>query len=137
MDYVLVAALFAVAIPLLVRAWRCDRSRILYGSLPVLAGVAYIGASLFFYGCCGEALAMVIFNIYMFALGLFTIMAGIRNGHLGALNGGMAILIAVIVARFFDCDFSFVARGVAFIIIGIGFLVVNLLMVRKNKGGAQ
>jgi hypothetical protein len=49
----------------------------------------------------------------------------------------MLILTAVLVARFFDSDLGFVARGVAFILIGVGFLSANLVMVRKSKGGAQ
>ena len=131
LDYVLTAALLAAVVPLLVTAWRRDRARIVYGIMPVLVVMAYALASL----ARGEVAAMVLFNLYMFALGLFTIVAGIRGGRLGALNGGMVIVTAVLVARFFDSDLGFIARGVAFILIGIGFLVANLVMVKKGKGG--
>jgi hypothetical protein len=132
LDYVLTGALLVAAVALLVAAWRRDRARIVYGIMPVLATVAYALACLVIAG-----VPMLLFNVYMFALGLFTISAGIRGGRLGTLNGGMLILTAVLVARFFDSDLGFVARGVAFILIGVGFLAANLVMVRKSKGGAQ
>ena len=52
------------------------------------------------------------------------------------VNGGMLILAAVILARFFDADLGFIARGVAFIALGAGFLAVNVVMMQK-RGAAK
>ena len=60
---------------------------------------------------------------------------GLRTRRMGTINAGMLILAAVIVSRFFDADIGFVLRGVAFIILGIGFLVTNLVLMRRQ--GAQ
>lgn len=133
LDYVLIAVLIASVVPLLAAAWQRDRRRVLYGAMPVLAIAAYAVSAI----TGGELVAMVTFNLYMLALGLFTIVAGIRGGRLATLNGGMVILTAVLVARFFDSDLGFIARGVAFILIGTGFLAANLVMVKKSKGGVQ
>ena len=47
-----------------------------------------------------------------------------------------SLLAALIVTRFFDANVSFVVRGVAFIILGIGFLGANLLLSQRGKGAA-
>jgi hypothetical protein len=60
----------------------------------------------------------------------------VRSHGLGVMNAGMTILSALILCRFFDADIGFVARGVAFIVIGAGFLLANLMMLRK-RGAAQ
>jgi uncharacterized membrane protein len=78
--------------------------------------------------------AMLLLNAYLFALGVGPLVAGLGAQSLGMVNGGMLILAAVILARFFDADLGFIARGVAFIALGAGFLAVNVVMMRK--GGA-
>ena len=62
-----------------------------------------------------------------------------RSGEtrIGTVNAGMIILGALIVARFFDVDMGFVVRGIAFILLGIGFLATNLILMKRAKGGAQ
>jgi len=80
---------------------------------------------------------LLLFNAYMFALGVGTIVWGVREGAIGIVNGGMIILTALIVARFFDSDMGLIARGVAFILIGIGFLVTNLILIKRGKAHPQ
>jgi hypothetical protein len=63
------------------------------------------------------------------------LMIGIRTNSLGVINTGMFMLAALIVARFFDSEINFVIKGVVFIFIGIGFLVTNVVILRR-KGGA-
>jgi hypothetical protein len=79
--------------------------------------------------------AAVLFDVYLFALGLGTLIAGVRERQLGVVNGGMLVLAALILARFFDSDLGFVVRGVAFIVMGGLFLTTNLVLM-KWKGAA-
>lgn len=83
-----------------------------------------------------KAIAVVLFNLYLCALGIGTLVIGLKERKLSVVNTGMAVLSSVIWCRFFDADLGFVQRGVAFIAIGIGFLATNLLMLHW-KGDAQ
>jgi hypothetical protein len=44
----------------------------------------------------------------------------------------MLVIAALALARFFDSDFEFVVRGIAFIVIGVGFLVTNLIVFKRR-----
>ena len=81
--------------------------------------------------------SQVLFNVYLFGLGLGALIAGIRSHKLGSVNAGLLTLAASILARFFDSDLSFLARGLAFILIGIGFLATNIVMLRRKGTVAQ
>ena len=134
LDYGLAILLPAIAIGLLVMAFRRrDRSHLLFGILPVITVAAY---SLAAWGDA-EFPAMLLFNIYVFVLGLRTVIVGIRKSRIGTVNAGMVIQGALNVARFFDVDLGFVTRGIAFILLGIGFLATNLVLMKRAKGGAQ
>ena len=49
------------------------------------------------------------------------------------------MVVAFIVARFFDTDMSYLYRGLTFIVLGSGFLAANVIMVRafRRSGEAQ
>jgi uncharacterized membrane protein len=127
------AALFPVAaIALWVRSWtRRAWSEVMIGAVPVLAVFGWASAM---YGA--EVVGPVLFNLYLFALGIGTLAMGLRSRRLGTVNAGMVVLAAVILCRFFDSDLGFMVRGVAFILIGIGFLTTNLVLL-KWKGAKQ
>jgi hypothetical protein len=110
---------------------RGDLSRILYAILPVLVIVGMILSAV------NEMLAAGLFNLYTLALGVGTIISGIRGSRLGMINGGMIVVIALIVTRFFDCEVGLVVRGVFFIVLGAGFLTTNLVLAKRMKGGAE
>jgi hypothetical protein len=76
--------------------------------------------------------AMLLLNAYLFALGVGTLVAGLGERSLAMVNAGMLILAALILSRFFDADLGFIARGVAFIALGAGFLFVNVVMMRRG-----
>ena len=100
----------------------------LIGAVPLLAIVAYFvrGQSSF--------LPWMIFNLYLFVLSLSQIIVGLRNSNLAVLNKGMLILAILIIARFFDSDISFVIKSLVFIIVGIGFLVTNVIFAPRIGG---
>jgi hypothetical protein len=77
-------------------------------------------------------LPSLLLNLFGLALGLFTLIRGVRAGRIYEANLGMLIVAALAIARFFDSDFEFVVRGIAFIAIGLGFLVTNLIVFKRR-----
>jgi hypothetical protein len=82
-------------------------------------------------------IAALAFNLVLFGVGLATIAHGARHQHLGTVNLGMVVIAALVVVRFFDAEIGFVAKGLAFIVVGIGFLVANLIMSRRLKRAGE
>ncbi|MBM3861508.1 MAG: DUF2157 domain-containing protein [Verrucomicrobia bacterium] len=120
------------AVALWVAAWRRrEVSELLLGAMPVLA---VIGQALAVHDM--EVAAAVLFNVYVLVVAVTLIASGVKVQRLGIINAGMLLLSALILCRFFDADLGFVARGIAFILIGTGFLVTNLVLLRR-KGAAQ
>lgn len=77
--------------------------------------------------------SVVLVNILIFVTGIFTIRKGAKQNHLGILNFGLFIIIALVVCRFFDTDLSFILRGLLFVIVGVGFFVTNYRMLKKRR----
>jgi hypothetical protein len=74
----------------------------------------------------------LLLNFLGLALGIFTLLRGVRAGRIYEANLGMLIIAALAIARFFDNDFEFVVRGIAFIAIGLGFLVTNVILFKRK-----
>ncbi|MBU0679725.1 MAG: DUF2157 domain-containing protein [Verrucomicrobia bacterium] len=129
-DYVLAFVLPCAAAVLLVSSVRRKKSSsILYGCLPLIAIAAYaIGSAADSY-----LAAQMMFNAYLFILGLATVISGFRRMTLRIINGGLFILIALIAARFFDSNLPFIVRGLVFIALGTIFLVANIIVSRKRR----
>lgn len=72
-------------------------------------------------------------NLMVLALGINTIMVGVRNEHLGLLNFGLLIIAALILGRFFDTNASYLIRGLVFAVLGISFFLANFLMLKNQK----
>jgi hypothetical protein len=99
----------------------------LWCSAPVIAAVGYpLVAS-----TNNEIIGTVLFNLYLFVLGLGTLVVGLRDQEIAIVNAGMVILAVLIVVRFFDSEIAEIVKGLAFIAVGAGFLVANLILVRK------
>jgi len=97
-------------------------------SFPLFALASFVFAA--FYD--GDLINALLFNVYMLALGLAYLVQGCRHTQLRLVNYGMAILGLLLVTRFFDSDFGFLARGIAFILMGSAFLATNLIMARRK-----
>jgi uncharacterized membrane protein len=97
----------------------------LIGALPIVtaAGCLLAGHS--------ATAPMLLFNLYILAISVALLAAGLRAHRLGVVNAGMVVLSGLILCRFFDADIGFVARGLAFIVVGAGFLIANLVLLRK------
>ncbi len=108
-----------------------DAARTFLGAMPIFVALGLALTSL------GHPFAaMLLLNVYLFALGVGWLVEGLGAQSLPMVNGGMLILAAVILAQFFDADIGFIARGVAFIVLGAGFLAVNVVMMRR-RGAAS
>lgn len=79
------------------------------------------------------AVVTVIANLSGLAVGVLACAEGVRRTAFGLANGGLLLIAAIAVARFFDTGLPFVARGVGFIVVGSGFLYVNLRLVRRRR----
>lgn len=99
-------------------------NQIILGIAPIIAIIGY----------SVQPLAMILFNIYFFALSLERILSGIRLKHLRIVNSGLLLLAILIMVRFFDSAINFVLKGLVLIVIGVGFLVTNIILIRR-KGG--
>jgi uncharacterized membrane protein len=124
----------AVVLPLgaiAAMAFLLDRRRhrlpFLWGlSVPVMAVVWPIAAS-------ADAVwpGVVAFNLLLFVVGLATLAEGVRRQNLAVVNLGMLVVALLVVVRFFDSEFGFIFKGVAFILVGIGFLAANVVLSRS------
>ena len=75
----------------------------------------------------------LLINVAVLALGVFTLLRGVRRDSLFSMNEGAVLIAALVVCRYFNDDYGFVARGVAFIMIGCGFLVMNWIVMNRRR----
>lgn len=137
-EYLFTAALPLTAVCLLVTCHRRGKpANMIFGVAPIVAGVAFAISAPRDWPLPG----LVIFNAYLLVLSVGSIATGLRKGQLAIVNGGMALLTAQILIRFFDSDMSFLTRGIAFIALGACFLLVNVVLLRTKaktlQGGAS
>ena len=78
--------------------------------------------------------AATLISFYLLALCIGIVWKGVKETRFGVLNMGMLMLAALILLRFFDSNYSFIVRGLVFILLGVSFLAVNVIMARR-KGG--
>jgi hypothetical protein len=107
---------------------RQELTRILFGAMPVVAIIGYA----LVHAYQARLPGMVLCNGYMLVLGVAVLVRGVQARRLGTINGGMVILAALIVSRFFDADLSLTVRGVVFIVLGVAFLGANLVVMRQK-----
>lgn len=81
--------------------------------------------------------AVVLINLVIFAIGIFTIRDGVKQNNLVTLNSGMLIITALIISRFFDVNLSFIGRGILFVLVGAGFIAANYWMLKKRNKNEQ
>ena len=131
-DWPLIAAFTTIGIIAYILSSRVRRP---FEQWPYPEGSALFLIS-FIVGTFSPALAAILMNIALLVLGVFTVKHGTERGSLRRMNLGLTILSATIFMRFFDSDLNFVVRGLLFIGVGVGFLFMNLRMVRqRNKQG--
>lgn len=134
-------ALFFPAAAIGLAAWGFARGKVFYSlsaaCIPIVAALARLIA-----GLAPELdrssdnryafVAAVLFNLYALVLGIELLARGIRVGSVTRANFGLLVIAALALARFFDSDLSFVARGIGFIAVGAGFLIANMIFFRQR-----
>lgn len=126
----IVVAGFAVAIAVLaVRALRRRAVLLLAMALPVLAiGVLRIAENL-----GATALLVIAVNVYVLGIGVLLIREGLRVRELRTVSSGLTLLAALVLLRFFGSEWPFVVRGLAFVVVGAGFLGANFYLRRRLR----
>jgi hypothetical protein len=80
-----------------------------------------------------EIAGWIAFNVWLLAIGSLTLIEGVRTLRLGTANRGLLTLAALVVARFFDTDLSFLWRGIGFVTLGIACLALNFWLMRRVR----
>lgn len=107
-----------------------------FGPALVLSIFPFLAVLCFFLATtvsAGHFLSGILFNLFMFGLGTAYLIDGCKKTRLRDVNFGMLLLGLLILTRFFDGDFGFLARGFAFISIGVSFLLVNRFIFRRRN----
>jgi uncharacterized membrane protein len=76
--------------------------------------------------------AAILLDVYALGLGVELIARGLRARSTARTNFGLLVIAALGTARFFDSDLSFVTRALGFIVIGVGFLLTNVVLFKKR-----
>jgi len=106
------------------------------------AALALLGAnavSVLIYGLVharvSDELLALLASAALLLLGGALLALGLRAQSASLANKGLGVLTVLFVARFFDSELSFVARGIGFVALGIAFLVINMMLSRKRAEG--
>lgn len=78
-------------------------------------------------------LSVICSNLLLLAISISLILRGNHELDLRLLNIGLAIILILIIARFFDFDIPFIVRGIIFIVLGIAFFMANYGIIQKRK----
>ncbi len=77
--------------------------------------------------------SIILVNLLLLALGISIVLEGSRKNHLGILNYGLLIILALVLCRFFDEELSFILRGLLFLGTGIAFWLANYRLIKKRR----
>jgi hypothetical protein len=78
-------------------------------------------------------LLALLFNAYVLAMGVALIRTGLAQSRLRLAQSGVAVLALLILLRFFDSGLPFSLRGLAFILVGGGFLGASVWLRRQLR----
>ena len=88
---------------------------------------------LFLMGNQFTALNCVLYNVLFLAMGIYYLRNGIKEHALLKTNFGLLMVVLLINIRVYDLDINTAFKGAVFVLIGIGFLVVNYIIFKKNR----
>ena len=100
---------------------------------PFIGWVFLLMIPLYILGQFAPGTVAVLVNIILLFIGISYIQRGGDKNSLGLLNYGLLIITALIIARFFDTNISFVLRGILFVLVGAGFFAANYWLLQKRK----
>jgi uncharacterized membrane protein len=129
-DYVVCLVLPILVVLVTLKTWRAEPVLTLtWAAFPFIASLGYAAVVL----SDSAGVAQVLINVYMALAGCAFLASGLRSGALASANYGMLMIALLAIARFFDSDLGFVLRGILFILAGIFFLALNLVMLRRQR----
>lgn len=117
-------------VAVLARTWRTLHRMDLIWSAGGLLGVVVVGLSAL---RLPLGLGVTIFNLICATLAALTLRRAVVERDTSRLNAGWLFLSALIVVRFFDSELSYLARGLVFIALGLGFLGLNIWSRRRTQ----
>lgn len=79
------------------------------------------------------AFGTLCFNLYLLGVSIACVVHGVKSQQAGLFNGGVALFSLLLLMRFVDSDLDFIAKGIAFILIGMMFLGVNVWYSKSIK----
>ncbi|MCK5769153.1 DUF2157 domain-containing protein [Algiphilus sp.] len=125
---VLLAASGAALLALVALALRRGERLRLAPIAPVVAVwttmlVAFAGAAL--------AVAVLVANLFVLGAGMVLLREGVRGNDLRRAHAGLAVIAVLTLMRFLDGEWSFSARGVAFLAVGVAFLAASAWLRRR------
>ncbi|MFA5941994.1 MAG: DUF2157 domain-containing protein [Sinimarinibacterium sp.] len=128
-NWAFLAAGLALLVVLAWRAWQRGAHRLALQMLP--AALFALAA-----GIDGRALAVLfalLMSAYVLVLGLATIRHGMQTRQSGLATRGLGLIALLVLLRFVDTEWSFTARGVAFVLCGATFIAVHLWLRRRIR----
>lgn len=128
--YGFVGLLMAANLLLLVRM---ARSHEWLTFMPGMSGLLLLIGMIACNLCGAHEISGLIANIIGFFGGVAVMLLAIRQEKIIEMNFGMLLAALIIVFRFFDSEYSFTVKGVAFILVGVLFLAINWMMFRKFR----
>lgn len=124
----LMGAVFVVALKKQLMMWQ----QVLYASIPLAfllldyifsRGVSALAHNVVFWGM----------NIFIILVGMTMSIQARSQGRVGKMNIALILVMAVVFARFFDADDSFLTRGILFVLAGCVLFVFNYYYVKRVK----
>ena len=103
---------------------RLDGKRLLTGLLVLLPFLRFIDG-------IEPYILRGIFNAFMGVYGLVLLIDGYKRNKLLVFNGGLAAIALLAVCRFCDSDLGLIFRSLGLILIGLGFVIANIVFNRK------
>ncbi|MBP9866035.1 MAG: DUF2157 domain-containing protein [Candidatus Omnitrophica bacterium] len=80
----------------------------------------------------GFVMLELVFNLTLLTYGIFCVLSGWRQDSLKLVNGGLAVIMIVLVTRFGDESWGILTRAIIFMVLGAGFLILNGAFNRKR-----
>jgi hypothetical protein len=121
--------LFAVVVPFAIVAFRQGRFAVL--AVAALALVPVVAAPLSADDTSGWPVAIT-YSLVLLATAIALIALEFL-GRQGAARIGAALIALLVILRMADADVSLLIKGLAFIVIGTGFLAFNAYITRRRR----
>lgn len=80
----------------------------------------------------GETAGLLWMNGVGAGIGLVFLAEGLRHNSLFHVNVGLAFIVTLVIVRFFDESWSFVWKGIVFVLAGLSFLATNGWLQRRK-----